>query len=400
MNSLLNLFIISGINLKDSAIMNMRDLMAFVPQNGQRDIDWKLLCDVIPGLSELDKTEQSPVHHAEGDVGIHTRMVCEALVEQAYYQAVSAEDKFVLYFAALLHDIGKPACTVIKEDGSIGSAGHSKRGELDVRVMFWKNYQVPFELRERICRIIGKHQVPFYALNEYSGVSPEFIVRKLSWEQNLEDLAAVAEADIVGRVCHDQRAVLDSIELFREMAKEEGCFNSPRAFPDSATRMAYFRSEGSISPDYPFFTKSGSKVTVLSGLPASGKDTWVSKNGNERAIISFDDAREELGVKHGTNAAGRAVQLVTERAKELLRRQEPFIWNSTNLSKQMRQKTLDLLFNYGAEVEIVYLEANETDIKHRNVARNSTLPNAVIDKMLHKWEIPTGSEAHSVQYQV
>lgn len=372
--------------------------MGLVPKNSQRDLDWAALCELIPELRLLDQTPQSKIHHAEGDVGIHTRMVCEALVSQDYYQSANDDDRFVLFYAALLHDISKPACTITKEDGTIGSPGHSKRGELDARVFLWKRHQIPFQLRERICLIISKHQIPFYALNEYSGLSSEFIVRKLSWEQSLADLAAVAEADIIGRICSDQKSVLDSIELFREMAKEEGCLTSPRAFPDDATRMAYFRSEGSISPDYPFFTEKGSKVTVLSGLPASGKDTWVKKHGDGRPVISFDDAREELGVKHGSDAAGRAVQLATERAKELLRKKEPFIWNSTHLSKQMRQKTLDLLFNYGAEVEIVYLETNEAEVKRRNAARDTTLTNAAIDRMLYKWEIPVGSEAHRVEF--
>ena len=35
-----------------------------------------------------------------------------------------------------------------------------------------------------------------------------------------------------------------------------------------------------------------------------------------------------------------------DRAKSLLREKQPFVWNSTHLSAQMRKKTLDLLYAY------------------------------------------------------
>lgn len=378
--------------------MKYAQLNSLVPGVSSPDIDWRWLLDLIPELTVLASTPQDPIHHAEGDVWTHTKMVCETLVGSADYQEADQGGRFVLFYACLLHDISKPACTVVEADGRISSAGHSKRGEVDVRVMLWRA-GVPFDLRERICRIISVHQVPFYAISgNRSGLSPEFLVRKLSWEVSLRDLATVAEADMRGRVCKDQDSVMVAIELFRELAREEGCLDGVRAFPDAATRMAYFRSEGGISPDYAFFTEPGSRVTVLSGLPASGKDSWVREQGGGRPVISFDDAREELGVKHGTDAAGKAIHLATDRAKALLREKAPFIWNATHLSRQMRQKTLDLLYRYGAEVEIVYLEASEAEIFRRNTARDSSLPNAAITKMLRRWEVPLRSEAHVVRY--
>ena len=90
--------------------------------------------------------------------------------------------------------------------------------------------------------------------------------------------------------------------------------------------------------------------------------------------------------------------MVTDRAKELLRKKEPFVWNATHLSSQMRNKTLDLLFNYNAHVTLVYLEAPEDEIKRRNTQRDTTLPNSKIDEMLFKWEVPLKLESHNVIY--
>jgi len=374
-----------------------KDLQQQLPTTGG-DVDWQGLLDLIPSLSALAATPQDPVYHAEGDVWTHTRMVCGELMKMPDFQTAGVERRFVLFYSCLLHDIGKPACTETTPEGRITSRGHSRIGAIDARVLLWRA-GVPFDLREQICRIIATHQLPFYVLDGHrSGLAPEFIVRKLSWEVCIRDLVTVAKADTLGRINAGASAAWDNTELFAELAREDGCFDVPRTFPDAATRMRYFLSEGKNSPDHPFFTEPGSAVTVLSGLPASGKDTWVQKHGAGRAVVSFDEAREELGVKHGTAAEGKAVHLVIDRARELLRRKAPFIWNATNLSAQMRQKTLDLLYSYGAQVEIVYLENEEKTIKGRNNKRDTSLTNAAIDRMLHKWEVPLPSEAHTVIY--
>ena len=87
-----------------------------------------------------------------------------------------------------------------------------------------------------------------------------------------------------------------------------------------------------------------------------------------------------------------------DQAKELLRAKRPFVWNATHLSRQMRDKTLDQLFAYNAQVEIVYLEAPASVLFSRNNKRDTTLRNTDIERMLHRWELPTPAEAHAVRY--
>lgn len=379
--------------------MTYAALQSLIPDDASCDIDWKGFIALLPSLATLASTPQDPKHHAEGDVWTHTKMVCEAMVSSSNYSdALTPEHRFVLFMACLLHDIAKPATTEHQPDGHITARGHSSRGAVDARIALWRA-GTPFDLREQICRIIQVHQVPFWAMEDEGHRSPEFIAHRLSVNLNLADLIAVAKADMRGRICDDQKQVLDNIELFETLADIEGCLESPKTFPDRHTRISYFRREGAIPADFPFFQEAGSKVTVLCGLPASGKDTWCVNYGAGRAVISFDDAIYELGLKHGGNV-GAAIHMAQDRAKELLRNKEPFIWNATHLSADMRKKTLDLLYKYNAEVELVYLEAPEAIIKSRNTKRDSTLPNATIDRMLHRWEVPLMSEAHQVRYQV
>ncbi len=83
---------------------------------------------IIPRLGELSACPQSPIHHAEGDVWKHTKMVMEVMLQSLEFKCLPQPSKRVLFLAGLLHDIGKPARTKIDQDGEITSFGHSRTG--------------------------------------------------------------------------------------------------------------------------------------------------------------------------------------------------------------------------------------------------------------------------------
>ena len=376
--------------------MNWKDIQGLVPVPG-RSPDFEACLEAFPQLRLAVKTDQSAPHHREGTVWVHTQMCIEELLALEEYQRLPRSDQEVAFLGMLLHDIAKCSTTVVDpETGRIGHPGHSRKGAIDARVALW-DAGAPFEQREAICRIVGAHQYPMWALaGSRTGKSPEYLVRWLSWQVNLRLLALVAEADMRGRICDDAQTALDNIELFRELAQEEGCFESPRRFADDHTRVSYFRG-ADVHPDYSLFQEEGSLVTVMCGLPASGKNTWVEANRKGLPVVSFDDAREELRLKHGQND-GMAAHHAVDKAKELLRAKVPFVWNATHLSQSMRDKSLDLLFAYGAEVELVYLEHSRSELLRRNTRRDTSLTNKALVGMLHKWELPLPTESHAITY--
>jgi putative nucleotidyltransferase with HDIG domain len=81
---------------------------------------WERLQVSIPELKALAGTQQPAKYHAEGDVAVHTRLAIEACPENC--------DPDLLW-AALLHDIGKPATTLV-DIQSIKAHGHDKVGAL------------------------------------------------------------------------------------------------------------------------------------------------------------------------------------------------------------------------------------------------------------------------------
>lgn len=376
--------------------MQWNDLRALVPAPGAAP-DFDACLDAFPMLRALGSTPQSPRWHAEGDCWIHTRLVVRALIDGADYGALARDEQEIVFLAALLHDVAKASTTAIHpETGDISHPGHSKKGAIDARIALW-DAGVPFAAREAVCSLIESHQRPFHAFEpSRRGITPEFSVRELSWRVDLHLLCALAEADMLGRICEDQCKVLDAIALFRELAQEEGCYRSPRAFADAHTAVSYFRG-ASVHPDFPLYQEPGSRVIVMAGLPASGKNRWVAKHHPGLPVVSYDDARAELGLRHG-KAEGKVAHRALDKAKELLRAREPFVWNATHLGSQMRTKTLDLCYAYGAEVEIVYLEAPRAELLRRNRQRDTSLTDKALLGMLHRWEVPSRIEAHRVTY--
>jgi len=370
---------------------------ALVPQLGSKP-DFQACLEAFPQL-ELAKGVMQGRYHLEGDVWIHTQMVVQELLALPGYQELARADQVKVFLAALLHDIAKHRTTVVDEGtGDIHHPGHSRKGALDARVALW-DAGVPFEVREAVCRMVSAHQLPFFIMDgNKRGTTPEFQVRSLSWQLDNRLLALLAEADIRGRICEDTSRVLDNIELFRELAREENCFSRPRDFVDAHTAVSYFRG-ATVHPDYSLFQEPGSKVTVMAGPPAAGKDTWVAANRPGLPVVSFDDAREELGLRHGKNEGMVAHQAV-DKAKTLLRAKAPFVWNATHLNELRRTKTLDLLYAYNAQVEIVYLERPRAELLARNSRRDTSLNNKALQDMLSKWEPPLPTEAHAVHYVV
>jgi len=375
--------------------MNWNDIQRLVPAAG-RSPDFDACLEAFPAL-ELAKTTPQGSYHREGDVWTHTKMVVEELLALTDYQSAARTEQEILFLAALLHDVAKHSTTVVDQvTGEIGQPGHSRKGATDARIALW-DFGVPFDVREAICRLISVHQLPFFLLDgSRRGKSPEFMVRELSWQLSIPLLATLAEADMRGRICDDKQKVLDNIELFRELAREEGCYGQPRTFADAHTRVSYFRG-ADVHPDYSLYQEPGSRVIVMSGLPASGKNTWVEKHVSWWPVVSFDDAREELGLRHGKNE-GKVSHFAVDRAKELLREKQSFVWNATNLGELARKKTLDLLFDYHAEVELVYLERPRSELLRRNTKRDTSLSNKTLEGMLYRWDIPLPTETHAIQY--
>ena len=79
---------------------------------------------------------------------------------------------------------------------------------------------------------------------------------------------------------------------------------------------------------------------------------------------------------------------------ELLRSGQSFAFSATNLLRQTRQRWIDLFADYGARIEIVYVEPSLSVILNQNKRRDQPVPVSVIRELAEKCEPPTWAEAH------
>jgi len=269
---------------------------------------------------------------------------------------------------------------------------HSKKGAIEIRKRLWLLTTDPF-LREQICALVLYHQAPFFALSHDSATA-EFLARKMSCDVDLSLLCALAECDMRGRICEDQQKVLDDIELFEQLAKDLSCFDREYLWPDKLTRSEYVRGHGKIHADTPVHKKDF-EVFLLSGLPASGKDTWCAEKN--LPVVSYDDIRQKHKYKHGSHT-GEIVHEAHDLAREYLRKKESFIWNATHLSADMRAPASKLIRQYQGSVHHVCFETTFEDVMTRNNLRNTGIKNAKIVEMAGKWEMPLAWEAENTSF--
>lgn len=371
----------------------MKTLTAFCPKPPDWEIDWEGIDRAFPCFQRLRGCPQDSIYHREGDVWIHTRMVAEVLTSLPGWQTLLDNERFIVFAAALLHDVAKPVCTRL-DQGRITSRGHSQRGAIDTRRLLWE-MEVPFTVREQICALVEHHQAPFHLIERDDAQRRAF---RISQTAHCGLLAQLSRADALGRVCDDQEELLGKISLFEELCREYECLESPRRFPSAHSRFEYFRLENR-SPEYLAHEDFSCRVTVLSGLPGAGKDAWMSRHMPSVPVVSLDALRAELD-EDATGSQGRVVQAAREMARKFLRSHEDFVWNATNLSRDLRTQVVDLLTAYRAHVRIVYIETTPNSLFQQNKGRPNPVPAGAIERMLDRWQVPSPIEAQDVEYWI
>ena len=362
-----------------------------------KSYDWQYLEDAFSWIRDMNGVPQDPRYHAEGDVAIHTRMVLDVLQQLEEFQLLNEQEQHILCAAALLHDVEKRSTTVIEEDGSITSKGHAKKGEYTATQILYTEVETPFEIRLEISKLVRHHGLPLWVFEKENPLKE---VLKASTFLNTKLLGILAKADVLGRICTDAEELLYRIELFNELCKEHQCFGEKYPFVDEYSRYNYLAKDN-ISPAYKIYNESSFEVIMLAALPGAGKDTYYQQQLADWSVVSLDAIRREMKIaptdKRGN---GKVIQAAKEQAKRYMRAKENFVWNATNITRQLRSQLIDLFLSYGAYVRLLYIEVPYKTLSTQNQNREYVVPSKVIEKMISKLEVPTVDEAHIVEYIV
>jgi predicted kinase len=147
-----------------------------------------------------------------------------------------------------------------------------------------------------------------------------------------------------------------------------------------------------------------SELVMLCGIPTSGKSTYVQKlkkldYWKDAVVLSTDNYIEEYAKRVGQTYnevfddvipdATRELELQFNMAKD---KGKDIIWDQTNLSIKTRRKKLLKLPSYYRR-GVVYFEVSLEDALERNKHREGKfIPESILKRMWHQFEIPTRNE--------
>ena len=162
-------------------------------------------------LKRLKETEQSNVYHPEGSVWNHTMLV----IEEAAKVKEKSEDERAFMWAALLHDLGKPDSTRLR-NGKITSYDHDRIGA-DLAKEFLNHFHEKGKFIKRVSALIRWHmQILHVAKN-----SPHSQIKQMLKEVSIEEMALLGLCDRLGRGKVDRETEEYYVTLFIQKCKKE-----------------------------------------------------------------------------------------------------------------------------------------------------------------------------------
>ncbi|MFM8440668.1 MAG: CCA tRNA nucleotidyltransferase [Acidobacteriota bacterium] len=151
---------------------------------------------VFPELQSLVGVPQEPAWHPEGDVDIHTMMVCDEA--QKLLDGLDHARQVTVMLGAVCHDFGKPPTTEFF-DGRWRSHAHDEAG-VEPTLSFLDRLGIytidGFDVREQVVQLVRFHLKP----GEYFKQRPgDGAFRRLARKVDCDLLYRVAKADSLGR---------------------------------------------------------------------------------------------------------------------------------------------------------------------------------------------------------
>ncbi len=155
-------------------------------------------------LKKLEATQQSPVHHPEGNVLNHTLLV----VDEAAKRKADSRDPRAFMWAALLHDIGKPA-TTRQRKGRITAYDHDKVGaELTREFLCAVKEEQGFI--DKVTYLVKYHMQILYVTNNL----PFKDISGMKRHSDIREIALICLCDRLGREGADRQTEEEQVKKF------------------------------------------------------------------------------------------------------------------------------------------------------------------------------------------
>lgn len=193
------------------------------PSQGLETLKKTTWIDCFPAIAHMVGTPQHPDYHKEGDVFEHVRMTVDAAANIAEQHGLSENERIVLLFAALLHDVGKPDTVTQNPEGHWTSPNHAEAGIPPARE-FFETMFAPHWLVDQVLPLIREHQT---RLSRETPEASETATRRLAVRlapSNIRMWTMLCESDANGCISDREHRPLGP---WIEFAQKLGVFETP-----------------------------------------------------------------------------------------------------------------------------------------------------------------------------
>lgn len=142
------------------------------------------------------------------------------------------------------------------------------------------------------------------------------------------------------------------------------------------------------------------KITMLVGLPRSGKSTWVNSNKEDALVVSSDWIRGNiLGETYGYSESANAIvwTIMDSAVRIALGQGRDVVLDSANLAKETRSYYVAIGRKYGAHVKMVVFDTPFEVCLERNQSNGKKLPDSALFHMNLSTEWPYPEECDEIE---
>lgn len=134
-------------------------------------------------------------------------------------------------------------------------------------------------------------------------------------------------------------------------------------------------------------------LTILIGLPGSGKTTIAANKKADTVLVSSDAIRAELyGKEEVQGNPSEVFSRYYGKIEYALVTNKDVICDATNITKMSRSRSIELAKKYGYNVKAIFINKDANTCIHQQQKRERQVPISVILRMAKNLEEPTYSE--------
>ncbi len=360
----------------------------------------------------MDATPQNPRYHREGSVLAHTQYVVTQFLAHRHQFELTEEETQILYWVAVLHDIGK-VVTTIQENGRHRSPGHERASLAFAQEILLQLDEIGSDTRRRILDLVRWHGLPLRFAN---ASAPIDVVKQLGTRTDLRLLGIFVWCDFMGRDCDDKPRVMAIMNEFKDKIAPRAEFEFGRYADLQAAAASWnLRHHNAVWNAYKFsdtklmeklvhapqttdLETRGQRVTIVFGPPSAGKSAWITQNHPERFRVSLHDHEFTSSMQGNEYLIARKLIELKHLMRVYLNRHQHVILESRDLPENIRLRLAESMRDMPVRLDYVIMETTLAEMQARNLRSELPMTDAALEAAYHAMDVYHPWEAHHMEY--